>query len=75
MISYSMAASNYTKMHDEPYSILKDQKIINLNRIICAHLNINSIQNKFAHLYQTSVSCDDMNNLDISKATVIVVFL
>ena len=50
MISYSIAASNYTKKHDEPYSILKDLKINNLNRIVCAHLNTNSIRNKFEPL-------------------------
>ena len=50
MISYSIAESNYTKVDDESYSILKDLKINNLNRIICAHLNINSIRNKFEQL-------------------------
>ena len=35
---------------EEPYSILKDLKLKNVNRIVCAQLNINSIRNKFDQL-------------------------
>ena len=60
MISYSIAASNYTKKHDEPYSILKDLKINNLNRIVCAHLDINSIRNKFEQLKSMIIGIVDI---------------
>ena len=37
-------------MYDDPYYVLKDLKLRNANRIICAQLNINSIRNKYDQL-------------------------
>ena len=45
---------------EEPYSILKDLKMKNVNRIICAQLNINSIRNKFGQLSSMTAGIIDI---------------
>ena len=49
IIIYSILICDYP-MYDGPYSVLKDLKLRNANRIICAQLNINSIRNKYDQL-------------------------
>ena len=36
--------------HTEGYSLIKDLRVSNINRIIIGHLNVNSIRNKFENL-------------------------
>ena len=45
--SKDLLGVNGTDMKDDPYSIINNFKIKNHNRVIFAHLNINSLRNKF----------------------------
>ena len=67
MISYSIAESYYTKVDDESYSILKDLKIKDMNRIICAHLNIDSTRNKFEQLKSMIIGTVDIRIITETK--------
>ena len=37
---------NVTSTQEEPFSVLTNLKLRNVNRILCAQININSIRNK-----------------------------
>ena len=41
---------NVTSTQEEPFSVLTNLKLRNVNRILCAQININSIRNKFDQL-------------------------
>ena len=42
LIAYCLFVCNVVPTYDEPYSVLKNQKLKNVSRIICTQLNINS---------------------------------
>ena len=49
-IVYHLFVHNVTSTHEEPFSVLTNLKLRNVNRILCAQININSIRNKFDQL-------------------------
>ena len=50
MIIFYVVVVDTTALEEEPYSIFKDLKLKNANRLISVQLNINSIRNKFEQL-------------------------
>ena len=49
-IVYHLFVYNITSTQEEPFSVLTNLKLRNVNRILCAQSNINSIRNKFDQL-------------------------
>ena len=51
IINPVMYRNDEISMESSPYSILKDLRLKNINRVIVGHININSMRNKFHMLY------------------------
>ena len=67
-IVYHLFVYNVTSTQEEPFSVLTNLKLRNINRILCAQININSIRNKFNQLIDILVITETKLNDSFPEA-------